>query len=130
LGGVTIVDTQRSWRVLETSSPPTYYLDSADFADGTVLPAAGHSWCEWKGEASYFDLCAGGVISARAAWSYRDPNPGFSAITGHLSLYAGRVDAIFLDGDRVRAQPGDFYGGWITSRVTGPFKGDPGTRGW
>ena len=135
LGGLTIVDTDRSWRVLETSSPPTYYLDPADFAEGALRPCEGSSWCEWKGRASYFDLAAfdlagGETVARQAAWCYPRPSAGFAPMAGFVALYAGRVDACFLDGEQVRAQPGDFYGGWITSRVTGPFKGDPGTLGW
>jgi len=130
LGGVTIVETDRSWRVLETSSPPTHYVDPADFADGVLQPCQGDSFCEWKGRATYFDLAAGGSVARRAAWCYRSPNPAFAPLAGCVALYPGRVDACFLDGEQVKAQPGDFYGGWITSRVTGPFKGDPGTLGW
>ena len=130
LGGVTVVDTDRSWRVLETASPPVNYLDPADIAPGVLQPCAGESWCEWKGRASYFDLTAGGQAARRAAWCYPDPTPAFAALAGHVAIYAARVDACFLDGEQVRAQPGDFYGGWVTSRVTGPFKGDPGTLGW
>jgi uncharacterized protein (DUF427 family) len=140
LDGVTIVDTDHSWRVLETSSPPVYYVDRSDVAPGVLQPGDGASWCEWKGQASYFDLVVGATVALplasragrarRAAWGYHTPNPEFAAIAGHVAIYAGRVDACFLGGEAVRAQPGDFYGGWITSRVTGPFKGDPGTLGW
>jgi len=130
LGGVTIVETECSWRVLETSSPPVYYLDPSLFADGVLRDADGQSWCEWKGRASYFDLVAGPAVARKAAWCYREPTAPFAAIAGWVAVYAGRVDACYLDGEQVQAQPGDFYGGWITSRVTGPFKGDPGTGGW
>jgi uncharacterized protein (DUF427 family) len=130
LGCVTIVDTARSWRVLETSSPPAHYLDPADFAAGVLQPCEGTSWCEWKGRASYFDLVAGETVSRQAAWGYATPASAFAALAGHIAIYAGRVDACFLDDEQVLAQAGDFYGGWITSRVTGPFKGDPGTLGW
>lgn len=130
LGGLTIVDCAKSWRVLETAGPPVHYLDRVDIAAGTLRSCAGVSWCEWKGEASYFDLVAGGVSSPSAAWSYHVPSPAFGPIAGFVAIYAGRVDRVMLDGEEVRPQPGDFYGGWITSRVTGPFKGDPGTSGW
>jgi len=130
LGGVTVVETDRSWRVLETASPPVHYIDPVDIAAGVLQPAAGGSWCEWKGQASYFDLVAGGKVASQAAWCYPTPSPNFRAIAGHVAIYPGRVDACFLDGEQVQAQPGNFYGGWITSRVTGPFKGDPGTLGW
>jgi uncharacterized protein (DUF427 family) len=130
LGGVTIVDTDRSWRVLETSSPPVHYLNPGDFLPEVLRPCGGQSWCEWKGQASYFDLAAGAVVARQAAWCYHSPSPGFVDLAGHVAVYPGRVDACFLDGEQVRPQPGDFYGGWITSRVTGPFKGEPGTLGW
>ena len=130
LGGVVIASTRASYRVLETSHPPTYYLPREAFAEGTVRPAEGSSYCEWKGAASYFDLVAGTTVAARAAWGYPEPTRGFEAIAGHLAVYPARVDRCTVDGEVVQPQPGGFYGGWITSRVTGPFKGGPGTRGW
>ena len=130
LGGVVIASTRASYRVLETSHPPTYYLPREAFAEGTVRPAEGSSYCEWKGAASYFDLVAGTTVAARAAWGYPEPTRGFEAIAGHLAVYPALVDRCTVDGEVVQPQPGGFYGGWITSRVTGPFKGGPGTRGW
>jgi uncharacterized protein (DUF427 family) len=130
LGGVTIVETERSWRVLETASPPTYYIDQADFVSGVVHPCPGESWCEWKGRASYVDLMIGDTISRQAAWCYLDPNAPYRELAGHLAIYPSRVDACYLDSEQVRPQDGDFYGGWVTSKVTGPFKGDAGTLGW
>jgi uncharacterized protein (DUF427 family) len=128
--GRVLVDTSTSYRVLETSHPPTYYLPRDAFAAGVLRPADGRSWCEWKGHASYLDLVVGDQVLAGAAWTYADPSPGFEDLRDHVALYPGRVDRCTVDDEVVRAQPGDFYGGWITSRVTGPFKGGPGTRGW
>jgi uncharacterized protein (DUF427 family) len=130
LGGVVIASTTASYRVLETSHPPTYYLPRGAFLAGALRPADGSSFCEWKGAASYYDLVAGTAVAARAAWCYPDPAPGFEAIAGHLAVYPALVDRCTVDGEVVEPQPGGFYGGWITSRVTGPFKGAPGTRGW
>jgi uncharacterized protein (DUF427 family) len=130
LGGVTIVDTREAWRVLETWHPPSWYIPAQAFAPGALRPASGRSFCEWKGVARYFDLEGGGVVAPRAAWSYPDPTPAFAAIAGHVALYAGRVDACYVGEDRVVPQAGDFYGGWITPDVEGPFKGAPGTGGW
>ncbi len=130
LGGGVIARTTRSWRVLETSHPPTYYLPQDAFLDGTLRPAGGSSWCEWKGQASYFDLVAGEVVAPGAAWTYRSTTPGFEAIAGAVAVMPGMVDSCRVDGEVVRAQPGRFYGGWITGRVVGPFKGEPGTLGW
>ena len=131
LGGELIVDTTRAHRVLETSHPPTYYVPLEDVASGVLVPAGGRTtFCEWKGVASYFDVVAGGRTVERGAWTYRSPSPGFEAIRDAVAFYPGRMDACFVDDERVAAQAGDFYGGWITSDVVGPFKGEPGTGGW
>lgn len=130
LGGETIVDTTRTARVLETSHPPVWYVPPEEIAPGAVRPAAGSSFCEWKGRAAYLDVSGGGRVAEAAAWFYPDPTPGFRDIAGWVAFYPGRMDACFVDDDRVEPQPGDFYGGWITSEVVGPFKGGPGTWGW
>ena len=101
-----------------------------DIADGALVPARKRTWCEFKGEASYFDVVAGGRVAADAAWHYPHPASGYEALTGHVAFYPGRMDACFVDDEQVRPQKGDFYGGWITAEIDGPFKGGPGTRGW
>lgn len=130
LGGVTIAETRRAYRVLETSHPPNYYLPPDDIAPDALEPAEGSSFCEWKGRAHYYTVRGGTRIEARAAWAYATPSPPFAPIAGYVAFYPGRMDACFVDGEPVVAQDGGFYGGWITSRVVGPFKGGPGTRGW
>lgn len=130
LGGVEICETRTSWRVLETSHPPTYYLPRKAFLPGSLVPAHGASFCEWKGEASYLDLVGGGAVAPRAAWYYPQPSSRYGALRDHVALYPGQVDRCLVDGELVEAQPGGFYGGWITSTVVGPFKGGPGSNGW
>ena len=128
--GVVLADTTSSLRVLETSHPPTYYLPRAAFAEGVLQPGDGASWCEWKGRAAYFDLVVGDEVLPAIAWTYPNPSKGFEQLVDHVALYPGRVDRCTVDGEVVVPQPGTFYGGWITSRVTGPFKGVPGSSGW
>ncbi len=130
LGGVTIADTTRSWRVLETSHPPTYYLPREAFLDGALREAGGSSYCEWKGEATYFDVLGGDRVEAQAAWTYLRPTGGFDDLAGTVALMAAAMDECRVDGEVVTPQPGGFYGGWITSTVVGPFKGIPGSWGW
>lgn len=131
LGGVVVARTSRSLRLLETSHPPTYYLPLADFTDGSLRPADGGStFCEWKGQAAYLDVVGGGVVASRAAWYYPTPTASYAAILDHVALYPGLMDRCTVDGEVVQPQPGGFYGGWVTSRVVGPFKGGPGTWGW
>ncbi len=135
LGTTVVADTRRALRVLETSHPPTYYLPIVDVADGALVPVAHVTTsCEFKGRAVYFDVVGtdpggGRVVLPRAAWAYPTPEPGFEALAGHVAVYPDRLTCS-VDGEPVRAQEGDFYGGWRTSRVVGPFKGGAGTWGW
>jgi uncharacterized protein (DUF427 family) len=127
LGGRVIAETTSALRVLETSHPPTYYLPRSAFVEGALRPAVaeGRTVCEWKGVASYGDVHGGdGRVARSAAWWYEDPTPEFEAIRDHVAVYPGRMDACRVDGELVVPQRGGFYGGWITSRVRGPFKGD------
>jgi uncharacterized protein (DUF427 family) len=131
LGGEVIADSARALRVLETASPPTIYVPAADVATESLEPARAHqTFCEWKGAASHFHVRGGGSVAEHAAWAYREPRAPFSRLRGHFAFYPGRVDACYLDDERVTPQPGGFYGGWVTAEIVGPYKGDPGTEGW
>ena len=130
LGGQVVADTTRAVRVCETSHPPVYYVPREDVVPGVLARGQGASWCEWKGTATYWDAVVGGVRHPAVAWSYERPTAGYEHLRGALAFYPSRLDLATVDGEPVRAQAGDFYGGWITSDVVGPFKGEPGTRGW
>jgi uncharacterized protein (DUF427 family) len=129
--GVVIADTRGAVRVLETSQPPGFYLPPDDVRMDLLVPSPTRTVCEWKGPATYWHLDLGdhGRVED-VAWSYPEPWPGFEAVAGHLAFYPQRVEACSVDGERVEPNPGSFYGGWVTSRVVGPFKGGPGTMGW
>jgi uncharacterized protein (DUF427 family) len=126
----TIADSTRALRVLETSHPPTIYLPPADVDADALRPVRRSTFCEWKGSASYFDVVVGDRVEPAAAWTFHDPTGGFEDLRDHIAVYPGRMDACFLDDERVQAQEGDFYGGWITADLKGPFKGAAGTWGW
>lgn len=125
--GMIIADSRRALRVLETSHPPAWYIPPEDVHLHLLERSDRHTDCEYKGRASYYRMAGGDVD---VGWTYPDPQPGYSSIAGHVSFYAGRVDEAWIDDERVVPQDGDFYGGWITSDVRGPFKGGPGTEGW
>ena len=128
--GRTICDTGGAKRVLETSHPPTVYVPPDAVPAEFLRPAAGRSMCEWKGTAGYVDLVVGDAVSERAAWFYRSPVPAFAELRDFLAFYPSRVGRCTLGGLAVQSQAGDFYGGWLTPDLVGPFKGGPGTRGW
>ena len=128
--GATVADTIRAFRVLETSQPPAYYFPPDDVAMELLVPSHHRTFCEWKGQAHYFSVVVDGREATDAVWSYGTPVERFAAITDHLAFYPQKVDACFVDDDRVQANDGGFYGGWITSKIVGPFKGGPGSAGW
>jgi uncharacterized protein (DUF427 family) len=128
--GVQIVYTERAMRVLETSHPPAYYIPQADIRMDYLHPTPRQTFCEFKGAASYWTVTVGERTETNVAWGYLNPTRGFEAIKGHLSFYASRMDACYVGDEQVQAQEGDFYGGWITANIVGPFKGGAGTWGW
>ena len=125
--GTSIARTNRSYRILETASPPTFYLPMDDVAMEKLEHTRGSSVCEWKGAARYWALSSDPDVPI--AWDYPRPRARFDAIKSHIAFYPGRI-ACSVAGERVQPQPGRFYGGWITSDVVGPFKGEPGTGHW
>jgi uncharacterized protein (DUF427 family) len=135
-GGITIADTTAAIRVLETSQPPGFYIPSTDVRTDLLNATTATTMCEWKGAATYWDLALGSrsdgdVVTVReAAWSYERPTINFAPLAGHLAFYAQKLDECWVDDEQVLANPGSFYGGWITSAVVGPFKGVPGSMGW
>jgi uncharacterized protein (DUF427 family) len=129
LAGHVVAESTGALRVLETASPPTVYVPPADVARELLRDTAGHSLCEWKGRAHYADVVVGGHRARRAAWWYPEPVAAYGALRDHVAFYPGRV-ACFLDQERVRPQDGDFYGGWVSDDIAGPFKGAAGTLHW
>ena len=128
--GIKIVDTRQAKRVLETSHPPVYYIPPEDIQMKYLEKCPGGSWCEWKGKAQYYSLKINDKIVRNAAWYYPDPTPEFITIKNYLAFYADPMDACYVNGEKVIPQPGNFYGGWITKNITGPFKGEAGTSFW
>ncbi len=128
--GRIVATTNRPVKVMETSHPPVYYIPLAE-VDGQVLrPTSHHTVCEYKGTASYFDVVVGDQQAKNAAWYYPHPNADYEVLKDCVAFYPQAMEQCTVDGEVVTAQPGHFYGGWITSEVVGPFKGSPGTMGW
>lgn len=132
--GEVIAETKRGLRVCETAGAPVYHFPPADVRLEWLAPVPGATFCEWKGEARYFDLIVNGRRAAKAAYTYPDPlddlGQGYARIAGHVVFYAGLVDEAWVGDERAVPQPGGYYAGWMTSRITGPVKGIPGSEGW
>ncbi len=128
--GIEIVNSHTSYRILETSHPPTYYISPDDLQLAYFHEVNQSSLCEWKGRASYYDITVHGKTAKQAAWFYKQPSAPYQEIANYVALYAHLMEACYVNDEKVQAQQGDFYGGWITADVVGPFKGAPGTWGW
>ncbi|MEO0529434.1 MAG: DUF427 domain-containing protein [Planctomycetota bacterium] len=130
VGGVELVRTNAAYRILETSHPPTYYLPPDDIDRTLIERGEGRSFCEWKGAAEYWTVRVGDRVIENCGWSYPKPSKRFAALKDHVAFYAQPMDVCYVGDERATPQPGGFYGGWITSNVVGPFKGEPGTNFW
>ena len=128
--GVVIADTRRALRVLETSHPPVYYIPPQDLRREYLRPTRRRTYCEFKGSAHYFTLAVGDKYAENAAWTYPEPSPPYAALKDYVAFILSGMDACYIDDEPVTPQPGDFYGGWITHDIVGPFKGEPGTHDW
>lgn len=125
-----ICDSNRACRILETSHPPTYYIPISDFVSDILQKTSKQSFCEFKGMASYYHVVSKGKIANQAAWGYLKPNSKYPELKDTVAVYAHMMDECYVNDEKVQAQAGDFYGGWITSNIVGPFKGGLGTWGW
>jgi uncharacterized protein (DUF427 family) len=128
--GVTIAETRRAMRVLETSHPPVYYIPPEDVRLEYFTSTPRSTFCEYKGAAAYYTIRVGQRTEANAAWFYARPSAPYAALANYVAVYPGRMDACYVDGELIQPQPGDFYGGWISKDIVGPFKGGVGTAGW
>jgi uncharacterized protein (DUF427 family) len=129
-GGRVIAESAEALRVLETASPPTVYVPPGDTEHDALVGSATITLCEWKGRARHFGLAFGPSVAVDAAWAYEDPFPEFERLRGYLSFHPGRVDRCSIGGSTALPQPGEYYGGWVTPDLVGPFKGAPGSAGW
>jgi uncharacterized protein (DUF427 family) len=127
---VTLADSDRTYRVLETSHPPVYYLPPEDIQLEYLDFSSQSSYCEWKGYASYYNITVEDRQVINAAWYYPLPNKEFAAIANYIAFYPSKMDTCYINDELVQSQPGDFYGGWITKDIVGPFKGGEGSWGW
>jgi len=129
-GGEILAETNRAFRVLETSHPPVYYLSPEDVRMNFLTETTNSSFCEWKGRAGYYTIAVGGKRVENAAWFYASPTESFAKIKNYIAFYPSKMDACYVNDELVQAQEGDFYGSWITKDIVGPFKGGAGTWGW
>ncbi|MEH2265916.1 DUF427 domain-containing protein [Nostoc sp.] len=130
VNSIVLAETSKAKRVIETSHPPSYYLPSEDIKLEYLIETPKKTWCEWKGKCQYYDISVGDRYINNAVWRYFDPSPDFVTIQEYYAFYPSLMDACYVNDELVMSQPGDFYGGWITTDIVGPFKGNPGTMGW
>jgi uncharacterized protein (DUF427 family) len=119
--GILIAETIHAIRVLETSHPPVYYIPRQDVRMEYLNSTPKTSTCEWKGMAVYYDVKGKNKENKNAAWSYPKPSAGYEAIRDYIAFYPKFMDACYVNGELVRPEPGEYYGGWVTHEIVGPF---------
>jgi uncharacterized protein (DUF427 family) len=127
---ILVADSRRTKRVLETAGPPVYYIPQEDIQMAYLEPALNRALCEWKGFSQYWIVHVGESIVLNAAWSYPEPWKGYESIQDNIAFNATMMSACYVDDMEVVPQPGEYYGGWITPEIVGPFKGIPGSERW
>lgn len=128
-GDLVIADSKNAKRLLETSQPPAFYIPPGDVNMDLLTASVRRSFCEWKGEAGYYDLRTDEGVIQQVGWSYQSPVDEYSGLAGYCAFYAQMLDCS-VNGEVVVPNEGSFYGGWVTSKVVGPFKGGPGSSFW
>jgi uncharacterized protein (DUF427 family) len=129
LNGVVVAQADTSLRVLETSHPPVYYIHMDCINQDFMHKTTKTTFCEFKGLSSHFTVEVADLKVVNGAWYYASPTPSYIDLKHHVAFYPSKFEC-YVGGERAQAQYGDFYGGWITSNVVGPFKGEPGTLNW
>jgi uncharacterized protein (DUF427 family) len=129
LNGSVIAETDNCLRVLETSHPPVYYINPEDISWDHFRKTTKTTFCEFKGLSSHYTVEVGDLKVVNGAWYYLSPTPDFAELKQHVAFYPSKFEC-YIGSERAQAQYGDFYGGWITSDIVGPFKGEPGTLNW
>ncbi len=129
-GSIVLAESLNSYRVVETAGPPVYYLPPTDVRMQYLERSSHSTLCEWKGVGQYWSVRFGQQLAENAAWSYPNPWEGYETIQDYIAFNASKMDACYVGSYRVTPQPGDYYGGWITPNIVGPFKGEPGTEQW
>ena len=133
-GDTVVAQSDHALEMKETAGAPVPYFPPEDVRADWLVANARTSHCEWKGIAHAYDLVLpSGERVADAAFTYRDPHDdlaeGYGSIAGWFGFYPAKL-ACFVGEERARPQPGGFYAGWVTDRIKGPVKGEPGSDGW
>ncbi|MEO8324420.1 MAG: DUF427 domain-containing protein [Nitrospirota bacterium] len=126
--GLVLAETTQGYRLLETGSPPAYYFPPTDVRIAYLMLSSKQTVSEWNGMARSWSIRMEKRVATDAAWSYPHPGEGYKDIANYLAFYPGKVDACYVGKQKVNPQPGGLYGGWITSKILGPFIGEPGTE--
>ena len=92
LGGQTVFDTTRAMLLHETGLLPQVYVPLDDIRAGLIQPTDHHTYCPFKGTASYWTVTAGGQVAENAIWAYPEPNDEAAWLEGYAGFYWNAMD--------------------------------------
>jgi uncharacterized protein (DUF427 family) len=65
------------------------YFPRESVRDDVLRPSETHTWCPWKGTASYYSLEVDGRVNRDAVWYYAEPKDAAKEITGRVAFWKG-----------------------------------------
>ena len=107
--GDTIADSTNAHLLFETRHLPVYYFPRADVRMDLMAPTEHHTFCPYKGTASYWTIHVGGRGAENAVWGYPDPYDEVAAIKDFVAFYWDRVDAWYEEDEEIFVHPRDPY---------------------
>lgn len=119
---IEIAKSNNAKVVLERAHPPVYYIPQKDIKMEYLTKTERRTLCEFKGYAEYFNIIIENKSELYAAWTYPNPTESYTEIKDYIAFYPSKMDECYVGAEKIKAQESDFYGGWITSDVEGPFK--------
>ena len=91
-GGRLVADSTSALRLDEASLPPVYYLPIGDVDKDLLRRSESHTYCPYKGDASYYDIVTGDGEISDATWTYEQPYDAVAGIAGHVAFYRHLVE--------------------------------------
>jgi uncharacterized protein (DUF427 family) len=109
LGGQTVFDTTRAMLLHETGLLPQVYVPLDDIRADLIQPTDHHTYCPFKGTASYWTVTAGGQVAENAIWGYPEPNDEAGWLEGYAGFYWNAMDEWYDEDERVEGHLRDPY---------------------
>jgi uncharacterized protein (DUF427 family) len=90
--GRIVAQTKSALLLREASLPPVYYVPLEDVDESLIERSDTHTYCPYKGDASYYNVVTDDGTVVDAVWTYERPYEAMRAIAGHVAFYPHKVE--------------------------------------